>query len=109
MYKGGHLSRSLINNPGETAMKTILAASLMLVATTVTADWEDVFKNPDLTANYQGYTTTSSVSVDPVAEIYAGNSDLFAGEESGNMMKSRTASSLDAIGRKNPDLDCGCI
>jgi hypothetical protein len=109
MYKGGHLSRSLTNNPGETAMKTILAASLMLVATTVTADWEDVFKNPDLTANYQGYTTSSSVSVDPIAETYAGNSDLFAGEESGNMMKSRTASSLDAIGRKNPDLDCGCI
>jgi hypothetical protein len=90
-------------------MKTILAATLMLVASTATADWEDVFQNPDFTANYQGYTTTSTVSVDPVAEIYAGNSDLFAGEESGNMMKSRTASSLDAIGRKNPDLDCGCI
>ena len=90
-------------------MKTIFAATLMLVATAATADWEDVFQNPDLTANYQGYTTTSSVSADPVAETYAGNSDLFAGEEVGNMMKSRTASSLDAIGRKNPDLDCGCI
>ena len=90
-------------------MKTILAATLMLVATAATADWEAVFQNPDLTANYQGYTSTSSVSVDPVAEIYAGNSDLFAGEEAGNMMKSQTPSSLDAISRRNPDLDCGCI
>jgi hypothetical protein len=90
-------------------MKTILAATLMLFATAATADWEAVFQNPDLTANYQGYTSTSSVSVDPVAEIYAGNSDLFAGEEVGNMMKSQTPSSLDAISRRNPDLDCGCI
>ena len=90
-------------------MKTILAATLMLFATAATADWEDVFQNPDLTANYQGYTSTSSVSVDPVAETYAGNSDLFAGEEAGNMMKSGIATSLDSIGRKNPDLDCGCI
>ena len=90
-------------------MKTILAATLMLFATAATADWEAVFQNPDLTANYQGYTSTSSVSVDPVAETYAGNSDLFAGEEAGNMMKSGIPTSLDSIGRKNPDLDCGCI
>ena len=49
-------------------MKIILAATLMLAATTATADWEDIFKNPDLTANYQGYTTTSTVSVDPVID-----------------------------------------
>ena len=90
-------------------MKTILAATLMLVATTATADWEDVFKNPDLSANYQGYTTTSTVSVDPVAETYAGNSDLFAGDEIGHVMPSHTPTSLDALGRRNPDLDCGCI
>ena len=90
-------------------MKTILAATLMLVATIATADWEDVFKNPDLTANYQGYMTTSTVSVDPVNEAFSKNGDLFAGEEAGNMMKSGIPTSLDSIGRKNPDLDCGCI
>ena len=90
-------------------MKTILAATLMLVATAATADWENVFQNPDLTANYQGYTTVSTVSFDPVAETYAGNSDLFAGDEIGHTMPSHTPTSLDALGRKNPDLDCGCI
>ena len=90
-------------------MKTIIVATLMLVATSVSADWEDVFQNPDLTANYQGYTTEPTVSVDPVAETYAGNSDLFAGDEIGHTMPSHTPTSLDAIGRKNPDLDCGCI
>ena len=90
-------------------MKTLLAATLMLVVTTATADWEDVFQNPDFTANYQGYTTESTVSVDPVAETYAGNSDLFAGDEIGHTMQSHTPTSLDAIGRKNPDMDCGCI
>lgn len=91
-------------------MKTIIAATLMLVATSATADWEDVFHNPDLTANYQGHTTTSTVSVDPVAEAYSGNNDLFAGAEAGDVMKSDSMpTSLEAIGRKNPDLDCGCI
>ncbi len=90
-------------------MKTILAATLMLVATAATADWEDVFQNPDLTANYQGYTTESTVSVDPIAETFARNSDLFAGDEIGHTMPSHTPTSLDALGRRNPDLDCGCI
>ena len=90
-------------------MKTILAATLMLVATTATADWEDIFQNPELTANYQGYTTTSTVSVDPVNKAFSKNGDLFAGEEAGNIMKSDVPTSLDAIGRRNPDLDCGCI
>ena len=90
-------------------MKTLLAATLMLVATAATADWEDVFQNPDLTANYQGYTTESTVSVDPINEAFYKNADLFAGEEAGNMMKSNTPTSLDALGRRNPDLDCGCI
>ena len=91
-------------------MKTIIAATLMLVATSVTADWENVFQNPDLTANYQGHTTVSTVSVDPVAASYSGNSDLFAGVEAGDVMKTdSTPSSLDVISRKNPDLECGCI
>jgi len=91
-------------------MKTMIAATLMLVASVATADWEDVFKNPDLTSNYQGYTTASTVTVDPVAETYADNSDLFAGDESGDMMRTdSTPSSLEEIGRRNPDMDCGCI
>jgi len=91
-------------------MKTIIAATLMLVATSVTADWEDVFQNPDLTANYQGHTTTSTLSVDPVAAAYSDNSDLFAGAHSGDVMKTdSTPSSLEVISRKNPDLGCGCI
>lgn len=90
-------------------MKIILAASLMLIATAATADWEDVFQNPDLTSNYQGYTTVSTVSVDPVSEAFAGNSDLFSGHEADNIIRPVTATSLDVIGRGNPDLDCGCI
>lgn len=91
-------------------MKTILAATLMLVATAATADWEDVFQNPDLTANYQGYTTESTVSVDPIEAAYSGNPDLFAGEEAGDLMNSGyTPTSLDYFSRGNPDLDCGCI
>ena len=91
-------------------MKTLIATTLLLAATAATADWEDVFKNPDLSSNYQGYTTVSTVAVDPVAESFADNSDLFAGEESGNILRgdSRT-SSLEEIGNRNPDLDCGCI
>ncbi len=92
-------------------MKTMIVATLMLAASVATADWEDVFKNPDLNSNYQGYTTASTVSVDPVAESYADNSDLFAGDKSGgDMMRTdSTSSSLEEIGRRNPDLDCGCI
>lgn len=91
-------------------MKTIIAATLLLVATSATADWENVFQNPDLSVNYQGHTSTSTISVDPVAAAYSGNSDLFAGVEAGDVMKSdSTPTSLDAISRNNPDLECGCI
>ena len=90
-------------------MKTLIAATLMLVATSVSADWEDMYQNPDLTANYQGYTTTSTVSVDPVAAAYSNNSDLFAGLEAGDVTHSDSSSSLDAISRGNPDLECNCI
>lgn len=91
-------------------MKTILTALLMLASTAATADWENVFQNPDLTSNYQGYTTVSNVSVDPVAEAFGGNPDLFAGEEAGDVMNSGyTPTSLDYFSRGNPDLDCGCI
>ena len=90
-------------------MKTLIAATLMLVATSATADWENVFQNPDLTANYQGHTTTSTVSVDPVAAAYSNNSDLFAGVEAGDVTHSDSSSSLDAISRGNPDLECNCI
>ncbi|MFK7848257.1 MAG: hypothetical protein AB8G77_23420 [Rhodothermales bacterium] len=91
-------------------MKTLLAATLMLATTVATADWEDVFKNPDLSSNYQGHTTVSTLSVDPVAEAFAGNNDLFAGAEAGDVIKADSGpSSLDDIGHRNPDLDCGCI
>lgn len=91
-------------------MKTLIAATLMLVATSATADWENVFQNPDLTTNYQGHTTASTLSIDPVAASYSNNSDLFAGLEAGDVMHSdSTPSSLDIISRKNPDLECGCI
>jgi hypothetical protein len=91
-------------------MKTMITAILMLAATSVSADWEDVFRNPDLTANYQGYTSISTVSVDPITGTWPENEDLFAGNESGDVIKSdSTPTSLDVIGRKNPDLDCGCI
>lgn len=91
-------------------MKTLLAATMMLVATAATADWENVFQNPDLSDNYAGYTAVSSESFDSVANTYPGNSDLFAGEEAGDVINSGyTTTSLDRIGRGNPDIDCGCI
>ncbi len=90
-------------------MKTLIAATLMLVATSATADWENVFQNPDLTANYQGHTTASTVSVDPVSAAYSDNSDLFAGLEAGDVTHSDSPSSLDTISRGNPDLECNCI
>ena len=90
-------------------MKTIIAATLMLVATSVSADWENIFQNPDLTANYQGHTTASTVSVDPVSAAYSNNSDLFAGLEAGDVTHSDSPSSLDTISRGNPDLECNCI
>lgn len=91
-------------------MKTLLAATLMLVASAATADWEDVFQNPDLSINYEGHTTVSTVAFDPVEAAYPGNSDLFAGEEAGDVINSGyTPTSIDRIGRGNPDLDCGCI
>ncbi len=91
-------------------MKTMITAILMLAATSVSADWEDVFRNPDLTVNYQGYTSTSTVSVDPITGTWPQNEDLFAGNESGDVIKSdSTPTSLEVIGRRNPDLDCGCI
>jgi len=91
-------------------MKTMITAILMLAATSVSADWEDVFRNPDLTVNYQGYTSTSTLSVDPITGTWPENEDLFAGNESGDVIKSdSTPTSLEVIGRRNPDLDCGCI
>ncbi|MEN8214482.1 MAG: hypothetical protein ABFR19_08980 [Pseudomonadota bacterium] len=91
-------------------MKTMIAATLMLFATAATADWEDIFQNPDLTSNYQGHTTVASVSYDPVAETYANNSDLFAGDKSGDVRNmDSNPTSLDVLGSKNPDMDCGCI
>ena len=91
-------------------MKTMITAILMLAATSVSADWEDVFRNPDLTANYQGYTSISTVSVDPITRTWPQNEDLFAGNKSGDVIKSdSTPTSLDVLGRRNPDLDCGCI
>lgn len=91
-------------------MKIMITAILMLAATSVTADWEDVFRNPDLTDNYQGYTSTSTVSVDPITGTWPKNEDLFAGNESGDVIKSdSTSTSLEVIGRRNPDLECGCI
>lgn len=91
-------------------MKTLLAATIMLAATAATADWENVFQNPDLSSNYEGHTTVSTVVVDPVEAAYPGNSDLFAGEEAGDVMNSgNTPTSLDYFTRGNPDSDCGCI
>lgn len=91
-------------------MKTLLAAALSLAATAATADWENRFMNPDLAVNYEEHTTVSTVIYDPVATTYSGNSDLFAGAEAGDVLRADpTPTSLDRIGRGNPDLDCGCI
>ncbi|MEN8214457.1 MAG: hypothetical protein ABFR19_08855 [Pseudomonadota bacterium] len=90
-------------------MRIMTTALLILAATTANADWEDVFMNPDLTVNYQGYTSTPTISVDPITTAWPQNEDLFAGHESGDVINVDTSpTSLDVLSSENPDL-CGCI
>ena len=92
-------------------MKTIIAATLLLAAGQEAADWEEVFQNPDLSHNWEGYVTQSAPSVDPVTEAFPGNQDLYSGYKGGDVINVRTGpTSLDYISQGNADLDnCGCI
>lgn len=91
-------------------MKTLIAASvLVLSGTAAHADWEDVFQNPDLSVNHEGYVETIRLpSVDPVAAAFPGNGDLYSsdGISGGIGSTSRTAlTSYDELVKGNPDID----
>jgi len=92
-------------------MKTLIAASLLAIASGAVADWEDVWRNPDLSSNFDGHVTAQQAQVsDPVERTYNGNADLYAGGDSGDTFSAIGATSYDMFVRGNPDIDvCGCI
>ena len=63
-------------------MKSMIALSVLALSSTAAlADWEDVFQNPDLSVNHEGYVQEIRLpAIDPVARAYPGNSDLFSGD-----------------------------
>jgi hypothetical protein len=69
---------------GDKAMKTIIASSLILIASTASADWEAAWGTDELMINHEGYVTSQSNTVDPIARsaFGKGNNELFAGHES---------------------------
>jgi len=92
-------------------MKTLIAASILALASgSAFADWEDVWQNPDLSVNFDGYMETGSSAVnDPLESVFRGNGDLYAGGDS-EAFSGSGATSYDLFVRDNPDIDvCGCI
>lgn len=64
-------------------MKTIIATSLILFATTASADWEAAWGTDELMINHEGHVASQSTTVDPIADsgFGSGNDELFAGHE----------------------------
>lgn len=92
-------------------MKTLIAASILALASGgAIADWEDVFRNPDLSHNFDGHRVAQQrAASDPVERSYAGNADLYAGGMAA-ASSAGGATSYDRFVRGNPDIDvCGCI
>ena len=88
-------------------MKTMIAFSVLALASaTASADWEDVFQNPDLSVNYQGYSVDVRLPAeDPVARAFPGNHDLYSGDtvEGGPGANYGELTSLDEIVKGSPD------
>ena len=92
-------------------MKTLIAASIIALASgSAVADWEDVFRNPDLSNNFDGRQVMHQGAVsDPLERTYAGNADLYAGGNA-DAIPGTGPTSYDSFVRGNPDIDvCGCI
>ena len=90
-------------------MKTMIALSILALSSTAAqADWENVFQNPDLSVNHEGYVQEISLPAsDPVAKAYPGNSDLFSGDsvEGGIGTNTGGLSSLEVLTADNPDYE----
>lgn len=92
-------------------MKTLIAASLLALASgSAFADWEDAWRNPDLSNNYDGHKVTQQSSAhDPLETTFASNADLYAGGDA-DAFPAIGPTSYDRFVRGNPDIDvCGCI
>ncbi len=92
-------------------MKTLIAASIFVLASgTAMADWEDVWQNPDLSNNFDGYMETHDTRAsDPLELAYDNNGDLYSGGDA-DVFSGAGATSYDLFVRGNPDVDvCGCI
>ena len=79
-------------------MKTIIASSLILFASSASADWEAAWGTDELMINHDSHVTAQSVTVDPIADsaFGHGNAELFAGDEADGIdsVGSRTAFEL---------------
>ena len=92
-------------------MKTLIAAGILALASgSAFADWEDVWRNPDLTNNFDGHRVIQQTPPhDPLETSFEGNSDLYAGGDV-DAFPGIGATSYDHFIRGNPDIDvCGCI
>ena len=78
-------------------MKTVIASTLILLASSASADWEAAWGTDELMINHEGYVTPRSVTVDPISDSAFGrdNPELFAGHEADGIGESgRTAFEL---------------
>lgn len=92
-------------------MKTLIAASIIALASgSAAADWEDMWQNPDLSNNFDGYMEVHSAGTnDPLEITYRDNGDLYSGGDA-DAFGGVGATSYDLFVRDNPDIDvCGCI
>lgn len=64
-------------------MKTVIATTLILFASTASADWEAAWGTDELMINHQAHVTSPSATVDPVADSSFAfrNTELFAGHD----------------------------
>jgi hypothetical protein len=78
-------------------MKTVIATTLILFASTTSADWEAAWGTDELMINHEGHVTPQSATIDPIAASGFGedNAELFAGHAADGIGKhDRTAFDL---------------
>jgi hypothetical protein len=90
-------------------MKTLIALSVLAFSSTAAnADWENVYQNPDLSVNHEGYVEQVRLPADdPIASAFPGNGDLHSGDgiEGGIGASSTAQTSLDRFVSGNPDFE----
>jgi len=66
-------------------MKTVIATTLILFASTASANWEAAWGTDELMINHEGHVTSQSATVDPIADSSFAfrNPELFAGHDAG--------------------------